>query len=99
VPAPTLVSPAPDSISSGPKKETARIPLMPDPPARPIPTVEMKKTQPLIAMPEITAQSASIPVAPAETGMSLNAIPMPVCWGVLGVSAIILILQIWIYLS
>ena len=33
----------------GPKKETARITVLPDPPARP--GVQMKKTQPLIDMP------------------------------------------------
>jgi len=71
--APPPVSAAPDLTSLGPKKETARIALMPEPPARPAPAVQMKKTQPLI--------------------------PMPTCWTLLGVSAVILIIQIWTYFS
>jgi hypothetical protein len=82
-----------DELSSGPKKETARIALMPDLPSEPLPRVQMKKTQPLIAMPHAAPQIASIAVAPAEKGS------MPLCWVLLGVSAIILIIQIWTYLS
>jgi hypothetical protein len=78
------------------KKETARIPLIPEPPSKPLPTVQMKKTQPLVPMPEAAAQSASISVAPVDEGAT---IPMPVCWTLLGVSAIILIIQIWMYFS
>jgi hypothetical protein len=78
------------------KKETARIPLVPEPPSKPLPTVEMKKTQPLIPMPEAAAQSASISVAPVEEGVTIS---MQVCWTLLGVSAIILIIQIWMYFS
>jgi hypothetical protein len=62
----------------------------------------MKKTQPLIAMPHITPQSPSIAVAPTEKGEGsamMDAIPMPTCWTLLGVSAVILIIQIWTYFS
>jgi hypothetical protein len=69
---------------------------MPDPPARPAPAVQMKKTQPLIAMPQITPQSASIAVAPTKKG---EGITMPICWTLFGVSAVILIIQIWTYFS
>jgi len=92
-PAPVPVTPAADLPSSGPKKETARIARMPDPPLQPLPTVQMKKTQPLIAMPITAPQSASIAVAPAEESI------MPLCWVLLGVSTVILIIQIWTYLS
>jgi hypothetical protein len=78
------VMPAPDLPSSGPIKETVRIPL---------PTVQTKKTQPLVAMPEVAPQSASIAVAPEERNT------MPLWWLLLGVSALILIIQIWTYLS
>ncbi len=78
------VMPAPDLPSSGPTKETVRIPLH---------TVQMKKTQPLIAMPEIVPQNPSIAVAPAREGS------MRLLWLLLGVSAVILIIQIWTYLS
>jgi hypothetical protein len=66
---------------------------MPDFPSKPLPTVQMKKTQPLIAMPHAAPRTASIAVAPAEKSV------MPLCWVLLGVSAIILIIQIWTYLS
>jgi hypothetical protein len=92
-PAPVPVTPAPNLLSSGPKKETARIPRMPDPAPQPVPTVQMKKTQPLIAVPLTAPQSPSIAVAPAEESA------MPLCWVLLGVSAVILIIQIWTYLS
>jgi hypothetical protein len=83
-PAGASVMPAPDLPSSGPIKETVRIPLS---------TVQTKKTQPLVAMPEVAPQSPSIAVAPVEKN------PMPLLWLLLGVSAVILIIQIWTYLS
>ena len=84
VPLNTAVMPAPDLPSSGPIKETVRIPL---------PAVQAKKNQPLVAMPEVAPQGASIAVAAEERN------PMPLLWLLLGVSALILIIQIWTYLS
>jgi hypothetical protein len=78
------VTPAPDLPSSGPIKETVRIPLS---------AVQMKKTQPLAGMPEVVPQIPSIAVAPVEKNS------MPLLWLLLGVSAAILIIQIWTYLS
>jgi hypothetical protein len=83
-PASASVTPAPDLPSTGPTKETVRIPLS---------AVQMKKTQPLVAMPEVAPESPSIAVAPVEKN------PMPLLWALLGVSAVILIIQIWTYLS
>ena len=59
----------------------------------------MKKNQPLITMPESTSQSAPLTVAPKDTSAMVDAIPMPLCWTLLGVSTVILIIQIWNYLS
>ncbi len=84
VPLNAAVTPAPDLPSSSPIKETVRIPL---------PTVEMRKTQQPVAMPEVASQSPSIAVAAEEKN------PMPLLWLLLGVSAVILIIQIWTYLS
>ena len=84
VPLNPSVMPAPDLPSSGPIKETVRIPLH---------AVQMKKTQPLIAVPEMAPQNPSIAVAPVEKNS------MPLMWLLLGVSAVILIIQIWTYLS
>ena len=94
--APAPFSAVPDLTFPVLKKETARIPLVPEPPARPAPAVQMKKTQPLIALPQITPQSASIAVAPTEKGKGSV---MPTCWMLLSVSAVILIIQIWTYFS
>ena len=83
------VMPAPESPSSGPKKETARIPLVPDP----LPSAgQMKNTQSVI-MPNVAPRNPSSAIAPAEKK------PMLLYWILLGVSALILIIQIWIYLT
>ena len=75
-------------VSSGPKRETVRIPLMPEPLRS-----AQKKTQPLIAMPNVVPQNPPIAVAPVEkTSMLLY-------WMLLGVSALILLIQIWTYFS
>ncbi|MBO0696095.1 MAG: hypothetical protein J2P56_08350 [Verrucomicrobia bacterium] len=84
VPLTAAVTPAPDPPPSGPIKETVRIPLR---------TVQMKKTQPLVALPEVVPQNPAIAVAPLEKNHT------PMLWLLLGVSAVILIIQIWTYLS
>jgi hypothetical protein len=84
VPLSAAVTPAPELPSSGPIKETVRIPL---------PVVQSKKTQPLVPRPDVAPESASIAVAKEERN------PMPLLWLLLGVSALILIIQIWTYLS
>ena len=82
------VRPPPASPPPGPKRETVRIPLMPEPLRS-----AQKKTQPLIAMPEVAPQNPPIAVAPAEKSSIL------LYWMLLGVSALILIIQIWTYSS
>ena len=82
-------------VSPGPKKETARIPVLPDPP-KVSGSVQMKKTQPLISMP---AAVIPVTVAPKEATPKVAAISMPLCWALLGTSAAILLIQIWNYLS
>jgi len=82
------------------KKETARIAVSPDPPAKP--AVEMKKTQPLIDLPRVEAPATKIIVTSPpqpEPAATIDTIPMPLCWALLGASAATLILQIWNYLS
>jgi hypothetical protein len=85
-PIPAPVAHAPDS--AGLRKETVRVSDMLDSPA-----AEMKKTEPLIAMPDVAAQNSSIALAPAEKNSML------LMWILLGVSALILIIQIWTYFS
>jgi hypothetical protein len=93
------VAPAPMTTHS-PKKETARITVLPDPPSKP--AVEMKKTQPLIDLPRVEAPATKIIVTSQpqpEPAATVDNIPMPLCWALLGASAATLILQIWNYLS
>ena len=78
----------PVSSASGPKKETVRIPLTPDPLRS-----SHKKTQPLIAMPNVVSQNPPIAVAPVEKSS------MRLYWVLLAMSALILIIQIWTYFS
>jgi hypothetical protein len=82
------VSPPPIPAASGPKRETVRIPLMPEPLRS-----AQKKTQPLIAMPDVVPQNAPVAVAPVEKSSML------LYWMLLGISALILIIQIWTYFS
>jgi len=84
--------------SPGPKKETARVAVLPDLRPKASPTVQ-KKTQPLITMPESTPPSAPLTVATNNTSVMVDAIPMRLCWTLLGVSTVILIIQIWNYFS
>jgi hypothetical protein len=80
------VSPLPTPPPAGPKKETVRIP--PEPLRS-----SQKKTQPLIAMPNVVSQNPPIAVAPVEKGS------MRLYWILLAMSALILIIQIWTYFS
>ena len=94
-----------------PKKETARISILPDPipastPAAPSgPTVNMAKTQPLIKTPEDERPLATVNVssAPGPTHFRLSEaideIPLPILWTLLGISALTFLIQLWNYLT
>jgi hypothetical protein len=84
----SVTPPPPIPGASGPKRETVRIPLT----AEPLRSAQ-KKTQPLIAMPNVIPQDTPIAVAPAEKSSLL------LYWMLLAVSALILIIQIWTYFS
>ncbi len=103
-PRPLSASVRPPSIppSTEPKKETARIPLTPAPlgsaqkktqPLMAMPNVDQKKTQPLMAMPDVIPQNPPIAVAPVEKSSML------MYWMLLGMSALILVIEIWTYFS
>jgi len=85
-PAATRPSPIPPSL--GPKKETVRIPLTPEPLRS-----AQKKTQPLMAMPNVIPENPPIAVAPVEKSSML------MYWMLFAMSAMILIIQIWTYFS
>jgi len=89
-----------DRQQTVPKKETARITVLPNPPAKP--AMEMKKMQPLIDLPAVDVPTTTVTVASKiepQPISKIDEIPMSLCWGLLGASAAILILQIWNYLS
>jgi hypothetical protein len=66
-----------------PKNETARISILP----RPAPTIAPASN----GSQRATVVIASTPVAPIDT------IPRPLCWTMLGISAVIFLIQIWNY--
>jgi hypothetical protein len=84
------------SVSRGPKKETARISVLPRPTPVAAPAINMTKTQPLLIQP-----TSSVPVAPVViTSKPLpprDAIPRSLAWGLFAVSAVIFLIQIWNY--
>jgi hypothetical protein len=88
--------PAPITAHS-PKKETARMTVLPNPPTKP--AVEMKKTQPpLIDLPAMKTLTTRVTVAPQPVS-GFDEMPMPLCWTLFAVSAATLLIQIWNYLS
>jgi len=82
------VMPAPESPDSGPKKETLRVPLVSEPPVS-----QERMKNPLMPMPHVVPQSSLIAAASREKNSML------LWWILLGISALILIIQIWTYLS
>jgi hypothetical protein len=93
------VSPPPPPIASrGPKKETARIADIPEPKAA-APKIKMSKTQRLIIAPDPVRQSAPISIDAETSREIIESIPVPLCWALLGISALIFIIQLWTYLS
>jgi hypothetical protein len=79
-----------DSVPLEPKKETMRISLA----AASSPAgSEIKNSQAFVPTPDLASQDPSVAVAPAKKN------PMLLWWLLLGVSALILIIQIWTYLS
>jgi hypothetical protein len=79
--------PIPASFPLGPKEKTVRIPLMSESLRS-----SQKDTQPLAAS-QVAPQNLPIGVAPADKSLML------LYWALLGVSVLILIIQIWIYFS
>ena len=82
------VRPAPASAPAGPKRDTVRIPLTPEPLRS-----SHQKTQSLITLPPVAQQNPPIGAAAEEKSS------MVLYWLLLGLSALILIIQIWTYFS
>jgi len=66
------------------------------------PKGETTKTQPVVDLPAVETWPAQITVsAPPQPAsqMRIDDMPTPFCWALLAMSAAILILQIWNYVS
>lgn len=96
VPLPTR-GPAASTTPAG--KDTARISVLPDPPK---PSASnMSKTQPLVTLTDtpVVPPTAPVRIAPAVPPPIGRTISMPLCWALVGISAAILIIEIWNYIS
>jgi hypothetical protein len=92
------------ATQAGPRKETARITILPEPTPSRTPTVKMAKTQPLLTVPSSLAPSAPILVSngneaavPVHATSMFDSVPLPICWTIFGISALTLLIQIWNY--
>jgi hypothetical protein len=95
LPAVSQTNPAP-SIYAGPKKETARISILPRPVPAPAPAVNMTKTQPLLIRPAAGVQPVPVIIAPKPADI-FDSIPRPYCWALFGIAALIFLIQILNY--
>ncbi len=84
------------SINRGPKKETARISVLPRPTPTAAPAINMTKTQPLLVQPAPVVQTAPV-IITSKPLAQLDVIPRPLCWTLLGISTVIFLIQIWNY--
>jgi hypothetical protein len=84
------------SVNRGPKKETARISVLPRPAPVAAPAINMTKTQPLLIHPVGTAPVAPV-VITSKPLARVDAIPRSLAWSLLAVSAVIFLIQIWNY--
>ena len=87
-------TPAAEAVSESPVASLRRPPVAP-----PKPTVNMTKTQPLIMRPVGSGPASPITVVTSRPVHGLDLIPRSYCWGLLGISAFILLIQVWNYFS
>ncbi len=62
-------------------------------------TVKLGTTQPLSAPPVGTIRQMPVKVAPVPPVALVESVPATFCWALLGVSALILLTQLWTYFS
>lgn len=90
------------STQAGSKEETGRISILPQTASPQAPTAKTTGTQPSAMASPVKIPTAPVTVAaPASrTAVSgFDAIPLPICWTIFGISAVTLFIQIWNYLS
>jgi hypothetical protein len=84
------------SVNHGPKKETARISVFPRPTSTAAPAINTTKTQPLLVHPTAGVPNAPVIITSKPLGPP-DVVPRPLCWALLGISALIFLIQIWNY--
>lgn len=84
------LTPVSDSVPLKPRKETMRISLAAA--SSPVRT-QIKDPEPFVSTLDLASENPPVPVAPPKKNSML------LWWLLLGVSALILIIQIWTYLS
>jgi hypothetical protein len=96
---PSAISPGENrSASTSPRKETARIGPTPDTPMKA--TVKLSGPAPSSAPPAGVIRTAPPPaVATTPPAGLVESVPMPLCWALVGISALTLLLQLWTYFS
>ena len=88
---------AADSIHPGPKKETARISILPRPTPAAKPSINMTKTQPLLIRPAAGVEPAPVMITSRPLD-PFDALPRSFSWGLFGIAALIFLIQIWNYI-
>jgi len=79
-----------------PKNETARISILPRPSPRIAPALNPTKREPLLVPSADSVQPAPV-VIPSRPIAPVDATPPPLYWALLGISALIFLIQIWNY--
>jgi hypothetical protein len=85
------------STQPGPKKETARISILPRPAPAAKASINMTKTQPLLIRPAAGVQPAPVVISSKPLD-PFELLPRSFCWGLFGVAALIFLIQIWNYI-
>ncbi len=85
------------SVRPAPEKETARITSFLKPVGPPRPAGNMTKTQPFIMRPAAVMPTSPVVVATSNAADAFDSTPRWLCWGLLGLSALIFFIQIWNY--
>jgi hypothetical protein len=84
------------SIQPGPKKETARISILPRPTPVDKPAINMTKTQPLLIRPAAGVQAAPVVISSKPLD-PFELLPRSFCWGLFGIASVIFLIQIFNY--
>jgi len=102
VPRPPFFSASPPLATAhvAPEKNAPQRKIFPDPPKSGSASIAMSKTQPLVS---VTARPKPPPPAPVISApvpvRVAPAIPLPLCWAIVVAAAIILLIEIWNYIS